>query len=140
MTELRFRQIETTADMGMLAWGRSEKALFENAAAGLSHIIAGPGCARGTEIRFARAEGIDSPARLVAWLSEWLYLFDSQGFVGRSFRIEEMGGEVVAGRGWGELHDPARHDLLCGVKGITYHQLEIRRQGGRLRARVILDV
>ena len=35
---------------------------------------------------------------------------------------------------------PGRHRLLTEVKGITYHRLEIRRRGKRLRARLVLDL
>jgi SHS2 domain-containing protein len=49
MTELRFRQFETAADMGPLVWGWSEKDLFENAATGLFRVISGSRGARGGE-------------------------------------------------------------------------------------------
>ena len=36
--------------------------------------------------------------------------------------------------------DPGRHILRAGVKGITYHGLEIRQVKDRLRARLVFDV
>lgn len=140
MTELRFRQFETTADTGLIIWGRNEERLLENAAAGLFHLLAEPRGLRETQRRSVTAGGDDGPARLVAWLSEWLYLFDTEGFIGLSFGVEKSSHGAMCGWGRGDRYDPARHVLRCGVKGITYHSLQVERAGERLRARVILDV
>jgi len=140
MTELRFRQVETTADTGLLVWGRDEKELLENAAVGLFSVLARRKGVRNVVERTVTAVGDDDSGRLVSWLSEWLYLFDTEGFIGRSFLVEGVGKGRVTGRGWGDIHDPQTHELRCGVKGITYHGISVRRVRGRLRTRVVLDV
>jgi SHS2 domain-containing protein len=140
MTEIRFRQVETTADTGLLVWGRTEKALFENAAAGLFHIVASPKGVGNAVRKRVRVKEDDLAGRLFAWLSEWLYLFETDGFIGRTFTVDRSAGDLVTGWGYGSIYDPGTHRLLCGVKGVTYHGLEIRRVKDRLRARVILDI
>jgi len=140
MSDPRFRQIETTADTGLLVWGRDEKELLENAASGFFNLLAGRKGIRKSIRREVRVTGRDRPSRLVAWLSEWLYLFETEGFLGRSFGVKSVGEIGVSGWGLGDSLDPLRHRLRCGVKGITYHRIEVHRSRGRLRARVILDV
>lgn len=140
MTDLRFRQVETTADTGLIVWGRNEKDLLENAAAGFFNLLAGRKGIRKSVRREVQIVGYDQSSRLVAWLSEWLFLFETEGFLGRSFVVARAGRLGVSGWGWGDRYDPQRHELRCGVKGITYHGIEVRRIRGRLRARVILDV
>jgi SHS2 domain-containing protein len=140
MSDLRFRQIETTADTGLLIWGRDEKELLENAASGFFNLMAGRKGIRKSVRREVRAVGRDRPSRLVAWLSEWLYLFETEGFLGKTFEVQSVGVSGVSGWGWGDRLDPRRHRLHCAVKGITYHHIEVQRLGERLRARVILDV
>lgn len=139
MSSPRFRIFETTADTGLFVWGVTKEELFENAAAGLFQVIASPLKVRPLERCAVETAGIDDPSRLVAWLSEWLYLFDARGFIGCRFRIGRMGGRV-AGEGWGEIFDRRRHTLRTEVKGITYHRIEICRSGSRHRARLVLDI
>jgi SHS2 domain-containing protein len=116
------------------------KELFQNSAAGLYRVIAS-GTGVGTDVeRNIRVRGVDEPERLVAWLSEWLYLFDSEGFIGRRFHVERIAGSTVTGTGWGDLYDPDRHSLRTEVKGVTYHGLEISSRGTGFRARLIFDV
>ncbi len=132
--------IETTADVGLLVWGGTMKELFQNSAGGLFRIVASrTGVGMGVE-RSIRVRGVDEPERLVAWLSEWLYLFDSEGFIGRRFHVEKIAGGTVTGTGWGDLYDLDRHSLRTEVKGVTYHGLEISSRGTGFRARLIFDV
>jgi SHS2 domain-containing protein len=136
----RYRVEATSADAGLLVWGGSREELFENAALGLTRILAEPRSVRAAEERAVRVEGRDLPALLVAWLSEFVYLFDAEGFLGRVFALREIGERHVAGSARGECYDPARHRLRAAVKGVTYHRLEIREGGGRLRARLVVDL
>jgi SHS2 domain-containing protein len=141
MSRPRFRLAETTADTGLIAWGADAPELFENAAAGLTSLVADPRSIRPREVRRVAAAGGDLPGLLVAWLSEWVYLFDAEGFLGREFSVEELSAGRVAGSARGETRDPARHRLRSLVKGITYHRLAVAETaGGRLRARVIIDL
>jgi SHS2 domain-containing protein len=140
MSELRFRQFETTGDTGLMVWGGDEEILLENAAAGLYSVLAASRGIQKAVRREVTARGMDEVARLVAWLSEWLYLFDTEGFIGKSFGVERAGGGKVTGWGRGDLYDPLRHELRCGVKGVTYHDMDVRRVKNRLRARIILDI
>jgi SHS2 domain-containing protein len=140
MSDPRFRLVETTADVGLLVWGKTDGELFCNAAAGLFRVLATPRGVGSGSVRTVSVRGLDEPARLVAWLSDWLYLFDAEGFIGRTFMVDTMEGDIVTGRGWGDSYDPGRHQLLSEVKGITYHGLEISRDGPRIRARLVLDV
>jgi len=136
----RYRVAATTADSGLFAWGAGREELFANAAAGLSSLMVDPRRLRAGEEREVSAEGLDLPALLVAWLNEWVFLFDTEGFLGRDFEVRELSDTRVRGVGRGERYDPARHRFRDQVKAVTYHRLEVREEGGRLRARVVVDL
>jgi len=127
--------------MGIMAWGGDAAELFANAAAGLSHVIC-PGRPPGVPMkRKIHCEGIDLEGLLVAWLSEILFLFDSRGFHGHSFSVLRIGGGLAEGEVTGvEIAGDAMLPAGTQVKGITYHNLEIRRVRDKLRARVVFDV
>lgn len=140
MAAHRYRLLGTTADVALVAWGGTPAELFENAAYGLTRAIALPVGVRTTEARTVKVEADDLEELLVAWLSEWLYLFDAEGFIGREFEIHEVSDKKAVGSGMGDIYRPETHRLRMGIKGITYHGLEIRRQRQRLRARVVVDI
>lgn len=135
----RFRLAETTADTGLLAWGATREELFENAAAGLLRIMADPRGVRPLEERAVRARGEDAAGLLAAWLDELVYLFDTEGFLAGAAAVRFDDGGGVTGILRGERYDPGRHRLRAYVKGVTLHRIEVRREGGRLRARVVID-
>ena len=77
----------------------------------------------------------DRPALLVEWLSELVFLVETEGFVPE--RVVEF-----------ELADSALRASVEGyrgtpphlVKAVTYHRLEFAEKDGRWQGRVVLDV
>jgi SHS2 domain-containing protein len=41
---------------------------------------------------------------------------------------------------WGEKLDAKKHDMRGEVKAVTYHKMEIRKEGEYYRVQVIFDV
>jgi SHS2 domain-containing protein len=58
----------------------------------------------------------------------------------RDFSVAEINKDMVKGVAKGEVFDKARHSMKTEVKAVTYHQLEIKEQGGRWQAQIILDI
>ncbi|MBI2918417.1 MAG: archease [Chloroflexi bacterium] len=135
----KYRPIEHTADIGLVAYGRDLGECFSNAAWGLFSCITDLRRVRPEEVREVRVEAGDTEALLVDWLNELLFLFDSEGFLGRRFDVVEIGDGRLRARVWGERLDPERHRTRIAVKATTYHQLQVVQRDG-WRARVIFDV
>jgi SHS2 domain-containing protein len=84
--------------------------------------------------------GGDLSELLVGWLQELLYRFETRRLVPLSFDFAAAGPrEVRAKVGFGRF-DPARHRTRLEVKAVTYHELQVREEGGAWSARFILDV
>ena len=132
-----------TADVGLEVIAPSLEALFETAARALFDLLAGPP-ARGAGLveveREIRVTGADTEELMVRWLSELLYLHDTEGLVFDRFDISEIRNDLLAGRAAGERHDPGRRRLRREIKAVTYHQLLVRREGHGWKARVVFDV
>ncbi len=92
------------------------------------------------EERSIEVEGRDAETLLVRWLSELLYYLDAQEMLFRRFQVEEMTGTRLRARAFGERIDRDRHDLHFGVKAVTRHMLEIGREDGGYRAKVLFDI
>jgi SHS2 domain-containing protein len=82
-------------------------------------------------------ESADLQGLLVDWLSELLYLFDTQDVLLREFDVAIEGNKLAASVR-GEKLDRERHPLKSDVKAATYHMLEIDEKKGY--AVVLLDI
>ena len=140
MQESRFETFEVTADVGIMAYGDTLHELFANAARGMFALMVESGTARPAKVVLVEARGGDLPSLLVAWLNEFLFRCDVDGWAPADVRVLEVEGGRVQGELLGEPADPARHRFNGVVKAATYHLLECRREGGRWRARVVFDV
>jgi SHS2 domain-containing protein len=125
---------EHTAEVELAVDTGSEEAVFAEAADALARLVeldAGGDAA----VHHVALDAPDRPALLVAWLDELVYLADVEGFV--TDRVEGLrlrpGGldAALVGR---------RTAVAPLVKAATYHRLAFGEEGGRWRARVVLDV
>jgi len=134
-----------TADLGLRVSAPSFAQLCEEAATGLTRIIAGDA----SHVRPVTAEtfavgGADPSLVLFDWLNEILYAFEARRMLFVQFEVAAPGDGGLRAVARGERYDPARHALAHEVKAITYHGLEARctptERGERWEATVIVDV
>ena len=134
----RFRLIEHTADMGLVAYGKSLAEAFANAAYGLFSLIVEPNKVKEKESRKVTVQAQDAESLLFNWINELIYIFEVERLLFKSFDITEFTGQSLEATCWGEKCDPSRHQLKTGVKSATYHMLKV--DGEKNRVQVIFDV
>ena len=134
----RFRLIEHTADMGLVAYGKSLAEAFANAAYGLFSLIVEPNKVKEKESRKVTVQAQDAESLLFNWINELIYIFEVERLLFKSFDITEFTGQSLEATCWGERYDPSRHQLKTGVKSATYHMLKV--DGEKNRVQVIFDV
>ena len=133
--------LEHTADVGFEARGPTRAEVFRNAGRALMSIIVDLETVRPQESIDLQATAGGPANLLVNWLSEVLYLQDTEGWLFRDFRIETLTDGSVRGAGRGERYNRDRHQIKLLVKAITYHQLLLEREkGGNWRAQVYVDI
>ncbi|CBE70225.1 MAG: archease [Candidatus Methylomirabilis oxygeniifera] len=140
MSDPGFELFETTADVGIMAWGGTPEELFANTARGMFVLMVDSGTVRSTGILPIEARGRDLPSLLVAWLNELLYRCEAEGWAPSNVRVTTVEGERVSGELVGEPTDPERHRFKGVVKAATYHLLECHKVDDRWHARVVFDV
>jgi SHS2 domain-containing protein len=141
------RMIEHTADFGLEVEAPTLEALFARAAAGMFSSFAEADSAesvppttnsnhRDVPVEL-RGENIEE--LMVLWLDELLYRAEEKRLIFTSFEVESVSDTRFAGRAYGRL--AARGETFePPVKGVTHHDLWIRRENGGWRAHVIIDV
>ncbi len=120
-----------TADVLVIAKGRTIEELFEQAALGVYEIITDTGSVRPRVRIEVEESGIDVYNLLYRWVEALLFYTDSEGLVFSLFRVckvwEEGGEWRIKSVVWGERFDPEIHEHRTIVKAMTYAQMEIRR-------------
>jgi SHS2 domain-containing protein len=135
-----YETFDHTADIGLIARGRTLKALFANAAAGLVDLMVDPTGLREETPTTVTVSAADREALLVAWLNELLYLLDVRRFLPRRIDITLLSETALKAELRGDTIDPARHVVRRMIKAATYHGLSLTRTNGVWEGRVILDL
>jgi len=136
----KYRFIEHTGDLGMEAYGRDLATLFEHAAEGFFVIITDPMSIREVEKREISLEAEGPEELLIKWLTEFIFLFDTESLLFRSFRILSLDHGKLTAVASGERYDEERHPLKTTVKAATYHKLHIERSTDGWKVRIIFDL
>lgn len=164
-----FQVLEHTADVGFEAYGATRADVFRNAGRALMNVIIDLDSVEPRERIPVTAEAREPPGLLVTWLSEIVYLYDTEGWLFRDFEVADVTAGLatdlgtgsgtgssrsltnsradgssacsVAAIGIGERFEPGRHQIKLLVKAITYHQLALDEiSKGHWRARVYVDI
>ena len=127
--------IDHTGDIGVAATAPTLEQLFAECARAMFAILAeAPSPSPAGRDEFP-VPGADPAEELRDFLSELLYRFSTDHRMYVAF--EPKPGAV--GAAW-EPYDSVRHPLRTELKAVTYHQLEVVRDGPVWRGRVIFDV
>ena len=134
---MRYEELDHTADVGIRAHGASLNELFAAAAAGMFSLVADLRKVRAVGEVEVRVKADDLEALMVRWLSELLFLHETQRLLLKEFDVRIAGTSLEA-RARGEAIDKKRHELKLNIKAVTYHRLRIDRKAGL--AEVIFDI
>lgn len=135
-----YRKFGTTADVGVVSFGRELGEAFAEQAAGMFSLMTDLRKVRLVKVFEVQAEGVDREGLLVAWLNELLYLRDTQGFLGKRFELRSLPGPRLEATVYGEEFDDCRHVRKTEVKAVTYHLLAVEECPGGVRTRVVYDI
>jgi SHS2 domain-containing protein len=138
----KFELFPHTADIGILAYGKTLEEGFEAAAYAMFSIIV-KDIEKVKRYKRFRVElkGEDLEELLVNYLSELLAIFNLQGYLLSEFRITSLNLPNLKAEVRGEEYSQRRHTLRHEIKTVTYHSLNIENlKDGTWRIRVIFDI
>lgn len=134
-----FLVLDHTADVGIMATGKTLKEAFEVAAAGLFYIIAETKNLRPLKHFTVSLNGDNLDELLIRWLNHLLFLHEVEKVLLCKFKIQELTEHTLKGTVSGEEIDLSRHEIKTYVKGATYHNLVVST-GDQAKVQVIFDV
>jgi SHS2 domain-containing protein len=138
-----FEILEHTADIGIMAYGKTKREVFINAAKGMFEIIAGEN--KNLKENFydkIKLEADNLEGLLFAWLNELLYIGETRLVILNKFHIKEFSDYQIKAEIEGMKINPPSVKIEKEIKAATYHHLEIKKdeESGLWRAQVIFDI
>lgn len=134
-----FEYFGTTADIGIIAYGKSLEELFENAAKAVFNIMCNIEKVIPKEKKVIEISEEDIDLLFVAWLSSLLAYKDIYNMMFSKFNVKIENKYRLIGEVYGEeVKD--YHELKTEVKAITYHNLEIGKREDLWVAKFVVDV
>jgi len=124
---MRYELIDHTADVMVSCKGRTLEECFENAAYALFDQMIDADTISQTVKKEIVVEGRDEEERLYAFLSEMLFVMETEGLVFSDFKVVFDNNKVKC-TAKGEKLDLRKHRPKTEVKAITYHELSVRKE------------
>jgi len=134
----KFKFLEHTADIKFQAFGSSLEKAFENSALALVEVMTKKTKIKAIIKKKIKVEGKDNESLLYSFLEEFLFLFDSEGFVLSNvnkikIKDRKLEAEVVGDKA-------ENYKISQDVKAITYNSMFVREEKGNVIIQVVLDV
>jgi len=140
----RFEFLEHTADVYVVAHGKTLEEAFENAALATFEIMTDTAKVEPKVEDEIEVEGYDEQALLYNWLEMLIVKFEITENLYSRFKIfpikKNLEGLNLKAKIWGETFNPNKHTQKAGVKAITYHQMEILKKPKDVTVKFILDI
>ncbi|MBE6493658.1 MAG: archease [Methanosphaera stadtmanae] len=137
-----YEYFETTADIGITAYGETIEIAFINSALGTMNLITDinqikPKISKSVEIKSEDIYGL-----LYDWITELLILLDSDFFIASQYDIKITKNKeyVLTGSITGDIYNTDNYNYKTEVKAITYHNMDIKKIGNKYKLNFILDL
>jgi len=135
-----FTLLDHTADLGIIVRGRNLKTLFEVAARSMMYIMVKGKPADTTRTFNLSVEGYDLADLMVRWLGEILYLFEGEHELVTGVEITSVSQSHLDATLETVSFDTNLHEILCEIKAVTFHQIEVVKKDDHWETRIIFDL
>lgn len=141
---MSYRYLEdiACADAAFETVGGTLEELFRDAATATFEVMADTKTVEPVLTRKIRIENETVDGLLIDWLSELVFIKDSESLLFSVFDVNIRKNDiyVLKGAAKGEKIDRGKHKLRSDVKAVTYHMLDVKKTEDIWTARVVLDI
>ena len=142
LSESKLRRItEHTADAGIEVEADSLPEAFHEASLAFTEIVTGGNLPQSKRSHDIELESTDLDSILVKFISNLIFLFDSDDFLVSSAKVEIKSDSLFVLKGTlsGDTYDQSEHGYGVEIKAVSYHLLEVV-WGPPSKIKVILDL
>jgi SHS2 domain-containing protein len=126
---IAFEYLEHTADVMFRAYGRTPEEMLSHAASALFKTMVDPARIAAVKTWTVELEGSDLEDMAYRWLSEIVFLFETESAVFSTFSVRLEQGTIIKLHGeiGGERIDLQRHAFENEVKAVTRYKFGIKK-------------
>ena len=139
-TDSDFIVLDHTADLGIMVRGADIKDLFERAAHAMMKIMVSSKSAEKSNNLKLSLDSEDLAELMVNWLGEILYLFHGEKKVVTRLEIDSISPSHLDATLETVSFSSDLHEVLCEIKAVTFHQIEVAEKDAQWEAKVIFDL
>lgn len=145
----KFEFLDTApADAVFHAYGKDLNEVFANSALAVMEIIVDTSKVNPVDVRTVEGKGYDLKSLMFDFLNELIFAIATENVIFCRFdvKIEEMPDSMkdekykLKAECFGEKLDFVRHGFRAEAKAITYHQMEVKQEGKKWIAKVVVDL
>ncbi|MFZ2455989.1 MAG: archease [Candidatus Altiarchaeia archaeon] len=143
MSSKPYEYLEHTADLFFRSNGKTLGECYANAARAMFSAMFDPSSIDPAVKKTLLLEANDLPTLMHDYLSEVLFLFETESLVFRDFvvSVEQKGAAYkLSAILCGERFNKKKHIVLTDIKAVTYHDLKVEEKGGIWVAEVLCDI
>jgi SHS2 domain-containing protein len=138
--QARWEHFEHMADIGVRGYGATPEEAFAQAALALTAVVTSVDeVAPREHLEIELGNAGDLELLLVDFLNAVIYAMAVRGMLFGKVEVH-LAKEHLKASLWGERVDPARHRPAVEVKGATYTELKVAREGELWVAQCVVDV
>ena len=139
---MKFRFFEHTADVGIEAYGKNLKELFENAAFATSEVMVNTKQIKASTKKEINLENKDIEKLLFDFLDEIIYYKDAETLLFSKFEVNINKNKIykLKAKIYGEKINPKKQELRDDAKAVTLYEFKIEKIKSGYKVRFILDI
>ena len=137
---MQFEIMDISGDVGIRAYGASMSEAYENAGAGMYSLITDISSVDERENVEFELSGDSPEGVLAAYLNELIFLFDTNGLIGKRVEVPDLSGSSIRVIVHGEEFDAGRHERRLLIKAATYHNIKVERADSLWEVEVVFDI
>lgn len=143
MSGKSYEYLEHTADLFFRAYGKSLGECYTNASRAMFSALIDSHSIDPVLKRTVLLEVNDLPALMHDYLSEILFLFETEGLVFQDFDVsidKKAAVYQLSAVLSGEKFNKKKHIVLTDIKAVTYHDLKVEKRDEQWVAEVLCDI
>lgn len=139
-TPKKYRITTHHTELAVRITGSSQADLFANSAFALFDVMTDVAAIDVKESIPLEVEGSDRDDLMVNWMRELLYLYQSNGYILKEFKISQVKDTIVKAEVRGEKIDPDRHEIKQEIASVAAHKSRMEKTGNQWIAQVIFEL
>jgi SHS2 domain-containing protein len=137
---MSFKILDHTADVGIEATGPTFDEALKEAARGFYSLALGDIVVIANQTKHVVVSAPDKERLVVKWLSELLYLFDSEHFIADTIVFQRCGHFEIEAEVSGKILNLDNLSVFREIKAVTYHQLSVKETSNNVSITVFFDI